>query len=77
MTEVTREILLKSRPVGDPQAENFELVERPMPEPGAGELLVRNVYMSVDPYMRGRMRDVESYVPPFEVGKVMDGGATG
>ncbi len=77
MTEVTREILLKSRPVGDPQAENFALVERPMPEPGAGELLVRNVYMSVDPYMRGRMRDVESYVPPFEVGKVMDGGATG
>ena len=77
MAEVTREVVLKSRPVGEPRAENFELVQRPTPEPGAGELLVENVYISVDPYMRGRMRDVKSYVPPFEVGKVMDGGAVG
>ncbi len=77
MADVTREILLKSRPVGEPEAANFEVVERPTPEPGAGEVLVENVYISVDPYMRGRMRDVESYVPPFEVGKVMDGGAVG
>ena len=49
----------------------------PVPEPGAGEVLVRNSYLSVDPYMRGRMREVKSYVPPFQVGQVMDGGAVG
>ncbi len=49
----------------------------PLPEPAEGEILVRNSYLSVDPYMRSRMRDVKSYVPPYEVGKVMDGGAVG
>ena len=49
----------------------------PLPEPGEGQALVRNEYLSVDPYMRGRMRDAKSYVPPFEVGKVMEGGAVG
>jgi hypothetical protein len=60
-----------------PEEGDFELVEVPAPEPGEGEILVRNVYMSVDPYMRGRMRDVKSYVPPFEVGAVMSGGNVG
>src|SRR6266513_2756256 len=55
--------------------ENFDLVEVPVPEPGNGELLVRNLVMSVDPYMRGRMNDAKSYVPPFEIGGVMGGGA--
>jgi hypothetical protein len=74
---VNREIHLKSRPVGMPRAENFELVERPMPKPGGGQFLVRNLFMSVDPYMRGRMMDRESYVPPFQVGQALDGGSVG
>ena len=78
MTErVNREIHLKSRPTGMPTAENFELVETPIPQPGPGQFLVRNVFMSVDPYMRGRMLDRESYVPPFQVGQVLDGGSVG
>ena len=62
-----REIRLASRPTGIPQPKNFQLVETPMPKPGQGQFLVRNVFMSVDPYMRGRMIDRESYVPPFQV----------
>ena len=77
MAESSREIRLASRPEGAPTPEDFELAEVPVPEPAAGEMLVRNSYLSVDPYMRNRMRDVKSYVPPYEVGKVMDGGAVG
>jgi len=77
VAETSREIRLASRPDGGPRPEDFELAEVPVPEPGEGEILVRNEYLSVDPYMRGRMRDVKSYVPSFEVGKVMDGGAVG
>ncbi len=77
MPETSREIRLASRPDGEPVPENFELAEVAVPEPAEGEILVRNAYLSVDPYMRGRMRDVKSYVPSFEVGKVMDGGAVG
>ena len=77
MTDTTREIRLASRPEGPPTAENFELAEVPVPEPGEGQALVRNAYLSVDPYMRGRMREAKSYVPPFQVGKVMEGGAVG
>jgi NADPH-dependent curcumin reductase CurA len=73
----TREIRLKSRPVGLPAAENFEMAEITLPEPGAGEVLVRNLWMSVDPYMRGRMYDRPSYVPPFQIGEAMQGGAIG
>jgi NADPH-dependent curcumin reductase CurA len=60
-----------------PTAENFELVEVELPEPADGQVLVRNHFMSVDPYMRGRMNDAKSYVPPFELGKAMEGGAVG
>ncbi|MCC6849837.1 MAG: NADP-dependent oxidoreductase [Deltaproteobacteria bacterium] len=74
---VNREIHLKKRPVGTPTGADFELVETPIPTPEAGQFLVRNVFMSVDPYMRGRMMDRESYIPPFEVGQVMDGGSVG
>jgi NADPH-dependent curcumin reductase CurA len=77
MAETTREIRLASRPVGEPTHENFEVAEVPLPEPATGEVLIRNAYCSVDPYMRGRMRDVKSYMPPFEVGKVLEGGAVG
>lgn len=76
MTTV-REIRLKSRPVGLPKAENFEVAKVELAAPGAGEVQVRNLWMTVDPYMRGRMNDVKSYVPPFALGKVMEGGAVG
>ncbi|ATQ42444.1 NADP-dependent oxidoreductase [Caulobacter mirabilis] len=74
---VSREIRLKSRPVGTPVADNFELATVDLPAPGPGEVQVRNLYMSVDPYMRGRMNDVKSYVPPFQIGEALQGGAVG
>jgi len=74
---VNREIRLKNRPVGLPRASDFELATVPLPTPGAGEVLVRNLYMSVDPYMRGRMLDQPSYVQPFQVGQPLDGGCVG
>lgn len=73
----SREIRLKSRPVGMPTLANFELVETDVPAPGPGQVLVRNSYMTVDPYMRGRMMDRKSYVPPFQIGKPLEGGAVG
>ncbi|MDP4512014.1 NADP-dependent oxidoreductase [Nonomuraea turcica] len=74
---VNREIRLASRPVGEPGPDNFELVEVELPEPGEGQILVRNTWMSVDPYMRGRMNDAESYIPPFQLGVALEGGAVG
>jgi NADPH-dependent curcumin reductase CurA len=74
---VSREIRLKNRPVGLPRESDFELATVPVPTPGAGEVLVRNLYMSVDPYMRGRMLDQPSYVQPFQVGQPLDGGCVG
>lgn len=72
-----RQVRLASRPRGWVTADNFELTSEPVPEPGDGELVVENVFMSVDPYMRGRMNDVKSYVPPFEVGEVLQAGVVG
>jgi NADPH-dependent curcumin reductase CurA len=72
-----REIRLAARPNGFPKDGDFELAETPIPEPGDGEVLVRNVYMSVDPYMRGRMNDTKSYAPSFQIGEPMQGGAVG
>jgi len=74
---MSREIRLKRRPVGLPHESDFEVATVPMPTPGAGEVLVRNLYMSVDPYMRGRMLDQPSYVQPFQVGQPLDGGCVG
>jgi NADPH-dependent curcumin reductase CurA len=73
----SREVRLAARPVGEPRLSDFELAEVELPDPGPGELLVRNEWMSVDPYMRGRMNDVESYVPPFALGAPLEGGAVG
>jgi NADPH-dependent curcumin reductase CurA len=73
----SREIHLASRPVGMPQAENFTLSSATVAEPAAGEVQVKNLYMSVDPYMRGRMYDRPSYVPPFQLNAPMEGGAIG
>jgi len=74
---ISREIRLKSRPVGLPVAENFELASVELSAPGPGEVQVRNTWMTVDPYMRGRMNDVKSYTPPFALGEAMQGGAVG
>ena len=76
-TIFSREIRLKSRPTGLPQPDNFDLVQVTVPPPANGEVLVRNLWMSVDPYMRGRMNDGPSYIPPFEVDRVLDGSALG
>jgi hypothetical protein len=72
-----REIRLRSRPIGLPRNENFEVAETPIPEPGPGQILVRNLWMSVDPYMRPRMFDRKSYIPPFQIGQPLEGGAIG
>ena len=77
MQTMSREWRLAARPVGEPKDSDFALAEVPVPELRDGELLVRNLVMSVDPYMRGRMNDVKSYVPPFQVGQPLDGGAVG
>lgn len=73
----SREIRLVSRPVGVPAAANFEVASVTLPAPGPGEVLVQNKFMSVDPYMRGRMYDRPSYVPPFAIGEALQGGAVG
>ena len=72
-----REIRLKKRPEGLPETGDFELAETSVPDPGPGQVLVHNLFMSVDPYMRGRMIDRPSYVPPFQIGEVLSGGAIG
>ena len=77
MSSQGREVRLAARPTGEPVASDFELADVEVPDPGPGEVLVRNLVMSVDPYMRGRMNDVKSYVPPFQVGAALDGGAVG
>ncbi|MCW2796527.1 NADP-dependent oxidoreductase [Nocardioides sp.] len=77
MPTTTREIHLASRPQGWPVPENFRTVEVVLPDPGPGQVLVRNTFISVDPYMRGRMNDVKSYVPPFALDAPLDGGAVG
>ncbi|QEC47779.1 NADP-dependent oxidoreductase [Baekduia soli] len=73
----SREIQLAARPHGEPKESDFRLVEVEVPDPGPGEILIRNTWMSVDPYMRGRMSDRKSYVPPFAVGAPLEGGAVG
>jgi NADPH:quinone reductase len=72
-----KEIRLASRPSGVPTLENFEILETDRQPPGEGEVLVRTLYISVDPYLRGRMREGRSYIAPFEVGQVIESGAVG
>jgi NADPH-dependent curcumin reductase CurA len=76
MTTV-REIRLKSRPTGLPTHDNFEFATVDLPAPGPGQAQVKNLWMTVDPYMRGRMNDVKSYTPPFQLGEALQGGAIG
>ncbi|MFD0856349.1 NADP-dependent oxidoreductase, partial [Actinomadura adrarensis] len=77
MPATGREVRLVARPVGEPVPSDFELAEVPVAEPEDGQIVVRNEWISVDPYMRGRMNDVKSYVPPYRLGEPMDGGAIG
>ena len=72
-----RQFRLAARPTGYPKESDFRLAESSVPELGAGEFLVRIVYLSLDPYMRGRMSDARSYVPPVALGDVMEGGTVG
>ena len=71
------QIRLASRPIGRPTAANFEITAAPVPSPGEGQVLIRTQYLSLDPYMRGRMSDAPSYAPPTAVGAVMVGGTVG
>jgi NADPH-dependent curcumin reductase len=75
--DVNRQILLRSRPEGTPGLDNFTLVESPVPEVGDGEVLIRTRWLSLDPYMRGRMSAAKSYAQPVEVGEPMVGGTVG
>src|SRR6056297_1300912 len=79
MSEVTvsRQVNLVSRPNGVPVPSDFEVVEARVAPPGPGQVVVKNSFMSVDPYMRGRMNDVKSYTPPFQLGEALAGGAVG
>ncbi|MDP6574665.1 MAG: NADP-dependent oxidoreductase [Rhodospirillales bacterium] len=72
---INRRILLASRPVGAPQASDFAMDEAPIAAPGEDEVLLRTIYLSLDPYMRGRMNATKSYAPSVEIGEVMVGGA--
>jgi NADPH-dependent curcumin reductase CurA len=77
MTEQNVQIRLASRPVGRPTAENFTIAHAPVKSPGEGEVLIRTQYLSLDPYMRGRMSDAPSYAAPVKVGGLMVGATVG
>jgi hypothetical protein len=77
MTATSRQIRLARRPQGEPVPGDFELVRVPAPAPGANQVLTRTIYLSLDPYMRGRMNAERSYAEPVPVGGVMEGGAVG
>jgi NADPH-dependent curcumin reductase CurA len=74
MNKTNRQIVLAARPIGDPKESDFSLVEAPVPEPGPDQMLLRTVWLSLDPYMRGRMSDAKSYAAPLQIGEVMTGG---
>src|SRR5438034_1483963 len=77
MPERNRQIVLKRRPNGMPVPEDFAIAEGPLPEPGEGEAVLRGIYLSLDPYMRGRISGVRSYAQPVAVGAVMEGRVVG
>ena len=74
MAEAARRIVLASRPVGEPKPNDFRLEEVAVPQPGPGQVLLRTQWLSLDPYMRGRMSDAPSYAKPVGIGEVMEGG---
>ncbi|UCH28516.1 MAG: NADP-dependent oxidoreductase, partial [Myxococcales bacterium] len=74
MSEVNRQILLRKRPVGVPTAEDFVAAEGPVGTPGPGEVLLKNLYFSIDPAIRGWMSDAKSYLPPIQIGEPIRSG---
>src|SRR2546421_12870804 len=74
---INKRVLLASRPSGWVSESNFRIEDSPLPQPGEGEILVRNLWLSLDPYMRGRMSDAKSYVKGVELGEVMVGQTVG
>ena len=72
---INRRIVLNERPHGVPDENTLRLEQSPMPVPGSGEMLLRTEYLSLDPYMRGRMNDAKSYAEPVKIGEVMTGQA--
>src|SRR3546814_14062039 len=77
MPNVNRQWLLASHPEGMPEESNWKLVESPLPEPGPGEMLARTIWLSVDPYMRGRISRARNYAKGVEIGERMQGGGVG
>lgn len=77
MPKIAREIHLVKRPLGLPGPDSFQLAERRLADPAPGQLLVRNQWISIDPYMRGRMTEKKSFIPPFALNEVMEGAAVG
>ena len=77
MADINRQIHLVSRPTGEASADNFRLLEKPLGTPAEGQVLVRHHYLSLDPYMRGRMNDAKSYAQPQPLDQVMQGGTAG
>jgi NADPH-dependent curcumin reductase CurA len=75
--DTQRSVVLKRRPRGEPTPEHFEIVEAPVPQPGAGQVLTRTIWLSIDPYMRGRLKDAASYATPVQIGEVMTGETIG
>lgn len=77
MSQMQKQIQLAKRPIGTPSMEDFAFIEAPIGTPSDGEVLIRTVYISVDPYLRGRMQDVKSYIPPFQLNEVISSGVIG
>jgi NADPH-dependent curcumin reductase len=77
MENRNRQVLLKRRPTGAPTQADFAITDAPLPDPGEGEVLVRGIYLSLDPYMRGRISGARSYAKPVEIGAVMEGRVVG
>lgn len=76
-SDMRRSVVLRKRPDGEPRAEDFDIVEEKLPQPAHGEVLTRTIWLSLDPYMRGRLSDRKSYAPPVQIGGVMEGGTIG
>src|SRR5229473_3285645 len=77
MSGMNKQITLAARPAALPKESDFKIVDAPIPSPKDGQVLVRILYLSVDPYMRSRMNDAKSYAEPVKLGEVMEGGAVG
>src|SRR5690349_17446367 len=77
MTDTNRRVLLKSRPQGEPTSANFDIVDAPIPDPQEGQYLSRTIWLSLDPYMRGRMAEAKGYAANVNLGDAMVGGTVG